>query len=85
MRCSVFLIFKTTSRIPSVNKSQCSHVMVFFLDIGTQFFDDVGVGCSLFLVALTFFAVFGEASAFNSDVSKWNTGAVTDMFNSKCN
>ena len=29
-------------------------------------------------------AVFHTASAFNSDVSKWNTGAVTNMHSSKC-
>ena len=29
-------------------------------------------------------AVFRSASAFNQDVSKWNTGAVTDMSSSKC-
>ena len=30
-------------------------------------------------------AVFREAAAFNQDVSKWNTGAVTTMELSKCN
>jgi surface protein len=29
-------------------------------------------------------AVFWEASVFNQDVSKWNTGAVTTMEGSKC-
>jgi surface protein len=29
-------------------------------------------------------AVFEQASAFNQDVSKWNTGAVTSMWGSKC-
>ena len=44
------------------------------------------MGCSFspLLVAL-FFAVFYRASAFNQDVSKWNTGAVTNMDMSKCN
>ena len=36
-----------------------------------------------FFVALSL-AVFEFASAFNKDVSKWNTGAVTDMSRSKC-
>jgi surface protein len=29
-------------------------------------------------------AVFARASVFNQDVSKWNTGAVTNMGYSKC-
>ena len=29
-------------------------------------------------------AVFNQARAFNQDVSKWNTGAVTNMWGSKC-
>ena len=29
-------------------------------------------------------AVFDGARAFNSDISKWNTGAVTTMYMSKC-
>ena len=37
----------------------------------------------LFFVAPSF-AVFRGASAFNQDVSKWNTGAVTTMEESKC-
>ena len=31
------------------------------------------------------FAVFHSASAFNSDISKWNVGVVINMENSKCN
>ena len=45
----------------------------------------------LFVVGLVFLffvapslAVFALASAFNQDVSKWNTGAVQDMTLSKC-
>jgi surface protein len=37
----------------------------------------------LFFVAPPF-AVFWSASVFNQDVSKWKTGAVTDMSYSKC-
>jgi surface protein len=37
----------------------------------------------LFFVAPSL-AVFYQASAFNQDVSKWNTGAVTSMSGSKC-
>ena len=43
----------------------------------------------VFLLVFFFFvsfslAVFYQASAFNQDVSKWNTGAVTTMQESKC-
>ena len=39
----------------------------------------------LFFVApFSLLAVFIRASEFNSDVSNWNTGAVTNMFGSKC-
>ena len=37
----------------------------------------------LFFVALSL-AVFIAASAFNQDVSNWNTGAVENMAQSKC-
>ena len=47
----------------------------------------VVVGCSFFLFVAPFFAVFhgewGKRTVFNQDVSKWNTGAVTNMRNSK--
>jgi surface protein len=45
-----------------------------------------GFGLSLFVVAslLFFLAVFEGAKKFNSDVSKWITGAVTSMVCSKC-
>ena len=36
------------------------------------------------LLHLFSLAVFKEASAFNQDVSEWNTGAVTRMRESKC-
>jgi len=42
-----------------------------------------GFGLS-FLCCFFLLAVFREASAFNQDVSKWNTGAVTIMRQSKC-
>ena len=39
----------------------------------------------LFFVApFSLLAVFYQASAFNQDVSTWNTGAVTTMYQSKC-
>ena len=45
----------------------------------------VGLGLSLFFVApFSLLAVFTSASAFNQDVSKWNTERVTTMSYSKC-
>ena len=45
----------------------------------------VGFGLSLFFVApFSLLAVFKGASAFNQNVSTWNTGAVTSMASSKC-
>ena len=38
-----------------------------------------------FFLSFTSLAVFYFASAFNSDISKWNTGVVSTMVNSKCN
>ena len=67
--------------------SQVSHVL-FFLCL---WFETVpccccAVGLVFLFFAAPFFllAVFYQASAFNSDVSKWNTGAVTNMDGSKC-
>ena len=51
------------------------------------------LSCGLWWVGLSFIcctlsysliAVFQSATAFNSDVSKWNTGAVTNMQGSEC-
>ena len=53
------------------------HVLLFF---GLLFF---GFWNGTFFVAPSL-AVFYQASAFNQDVSKWNTGAVTSMSGSKC-
>ena len=38
-----------------------------------------------FFLSFTSLAVFYFASAFNSDISKWNTGVVSTMVDSKCN
>jgi surface protein len=44
-----------------------------------------GFGLSLFFVApYSLLAVFFGASAFNQNLSSWNTGAVTTMQDSKC-
>ena len=57
-----------------------------FVDVGGG---DVGCvwwfGLSFFFVApFSLLAVFASASAFNQNVSTWNTGAVTNMAFSKC-
>jgi surface protein len=45
----------------------------------------VGLVLSLFFVApFSLLAVFNRAYAFNQDVSKWDTSAVTIMNQSKC-
>jgi surface protein len=63
---------------------QFSHVLVFlvlwFETVPFRWF--CGWLVFLFFVAPSL-AVFCRASVFNSDVSKWNTGAVIDMRNSK--
>ena len=44
----------------------------------------VGLVFLFFVAPFSLLAVFNGASAFNSDVSNWNTGAVTNMASSKC-
>jgi len=44
----------------------------------------VGLVFLFFVAPFSLFAVFYYASAFNQDVSNWNTGAVIYMTNSKC-
>jgi surface protein len=44
----------------------------------------VGLVFLFFVAPFSLLAVFKDAGAFNSDVSKWSTGAVTYMSNSKC-
>ena len=44
----------------------------------------VGLVLLFFTEPFSLLAVFYEASEFNSDVSNWNTGAVTSMDRSKC-
>jgi surface protein len=70
--------------------AQVSHVLFFFFCLWFE----TGPLLLLFVWWVWFFlfgvapfsllAVFRGASAFNSDVSNWNTGAVTDMKYSKC-
>jgi surface protein len=71
--------------------SQVLHVL-FFLYCGCGLKRDLVVVVCVWWVGSFFsllhpfslLAVFYEASAFNQDVSKWNTGAVTSMVFSKC-
>ena len=71
--------------------TEVSHVLYFFFVCGLKR-DLVVVVCvwwvrsffSLLHPSLFLLAVFGSASAFNQDVSKWNTGAVTIMECGKC-
>ena len=44
----------------------------------------VGLAFHFFVAPFSLLAVFEYAIAFNSDVSNWNTGAVTTMYGSKC-
>jgi surface protein len=66
--------------------SQFSHVLLFcccVFEIVPFLLIVVGGWSFLFFVAHSL-AVFERATAFNQDVSNWNTGAVTNMFMSKC-
>ena len=61
----------------------CSFFFVWF-ETG-PFVDVCVVGLVfLFFVPFSLLAVFEEATAFNQNVSTWNTGSVTTMHNSKC-
>ena len=75
----------TTTRLSS--GSHFSHVLLFcvFLFLKRYSFVVVcgGLVSFLFVVAPSL-AVFEQASVFNQDLSKWNTGAVTTMAGSKC-
>ena len=78
-RCCVFEYTCTTTRVSSDHNSHTFICYFLCLEIGA---------CLLFVVGWSFFsllhpslAVFQDASAFNSDVSNWNTGAVTNMGN----
>ena len=55
--------------------TQFSHVLLFFWFLERCFWNGI-VGLS--------FAVFYQLSLFNRDVSKWQTGNVATMANSKC-
>ena len=87
-----------TGAVTSMEGSKCTHALslvatpsvAMFLNI----YDNSRVSsdhtshtfCFLFVFVFCFLslAVFLSATAFNQDVSKWNTGAVTTMVNSKC-
>ena len=58
--------------------------VIFFVCFVTVPFLLVVVGWSFFSLLHSSLAVFDNAKKFNSDVSYWNTGAVTAMNGSKC-
>ena len=65
-------------------RSEFSPILFFFLVFLIRYlFVDCGGLVFLFFVAPSL-VVFRSASAFNQDLSKWNTGAVTTMLGSKC-
>jgi surface protein len=88
-RCGVLLNIYDHSRLVG---AQVSHVFVLVFGCGLKrdlvvvvFVVGGGFGFGLsFLCCFFLLAVFREASAFNQDVSKWNTGAVTTMQGGKC-
>ena len=76
----------TTTRVSSDHTSHAFYYFCFCIfEIGTFFVVcDGGLLVFLFLCGTLSLAVFSRASAFNQDVSKWKTGAVTYMNYSKC-
>ena len=86
----VYMYFEytcTTTRDSSDHNSHiltrlvtCTCIFVFFVFL---FLLNV-VGWSFLFFVAPSLLVFNSASAFNQDVSKWNTGAVTIMTYSKC-
>ena len=64
--------------------SQFSHVLFFCFVVLKRFSFVVVWGGLVTAFSLLHPTVFGYASAFNQDVSKWNTGAVWTMNFSKC-
>ena len=75
----------TTTRISSDHNS---HTFCYLFCFTTVPFLWFVVGWSFFLFVAPSLAVFrgarGRPTVFNQDVSKWNTGAVTNMGYSKC-
>jgi surface protein len=85
--CGVLLKIYTTSRGSSITR--LSRFVLFLCVCGLKR-DLVVVVCAVgldflfFVTPFSLLAVFQDASAFNQDLSNWNTGAVTDMYGSKC-
>ena len=73
----------TTTRVSSDHNSHtfCSFCFCVYETVPFLLFV---VGWSFLFVVAHSLAVFAYAKKFNQDVSKWNTGAVTNMDNSKC-
>ena len=80
-RCCEFLIRLLKFHLITI----LTRFVILFCVLETvPFFCVVGLVFHFFVVPFSLFAVFESASAFNQDVSKWNTGAVTTMSQSKC-
>jgi surface protein len=81
---SVVVYFEhTTTRVLSDHKILTRFVIFCVFETVSFVVRLWWVGLILFFVAPSL-AVFNRAFAFNQDVSKWNTGAVTDMYAGKC-
>ena len=77
----VFFKYTTTRVSPDHN----SHTFCYFVFVCLKRYLFVVCGGLIFLFFVApSLVVFNSASAFNQDVSNWNTGAVTTMRSSKC-
>ena len=93
-KCALSLTMATSSGVvyfliydnSSVIGSPFSHVLLFLLFVCLKRYSFFAVcgGLAFFLFVAPSLAVFKQATLFNQDVSKWNTGAVTNMGGSKC-
>ena len=78
-----FVVFLNIRQLEFHQISILTRFVILFCGFGNgTFFVVCGGLIFLFFVAPSL-AVFHYASSFNQDVSKWNTGAVITMVNSK--
>jgi surface protein len=82
MPSTVVVVLNTTTQVSSDHNSDIRFIILFFI-LKRYLFVVCGGLIFLLFVALSL-VVFNSASAFNQDVSNWNTGAVTTMAHSKC-
>ena len=84
---AVVYVEYTTTRVSSGHTSHtfCYFCFCVLKTVPFLLFMVWVIGLSFLCFArFTLLAVFANAVAFNQDVSKWNTGAVTEMTYSKC-